>query len=343
MTDMSPPTVRSIAEAATPEASRYLQQLCKHFQHKRPATFDERSGHIDFPIGECRLSATDDVLTISLSAPDDARMAELQDVVARHLLRFAFRDPPKIEWRAARHGGARSGPNPSGPTGVSAGHADRQAREAAPLNPFGPIRDPKVRAVIERLHASRRRPPDGDPNRDGAPNPADFADYGFSIEPTQGDLIYLFCRSIGARRVVDFATSVGMSALYFACAMRDNGGGQVIGSELVPAKAETARRNLADAGLESYVDIRVGDARTTLRGLGGPVDFALIDGWPTSSGPSLAREVIEIVAPQLRVGGYVLNDNAEPDFLDFIRNPANGFLSMTLPIKRGTELALKVQ
>jgi hypothetical protein len=79
-----------------------------------------------------------------------------------------------------------------------------------------------------------------------------------------------------------------------------------------------------------------------LRDLGGAVDFVLIDGWPVSEGPSLARQVIEIVAPQINVGGYVMNDNAEPDFLDFIRDPANGFLSVTLPLKSGTELCVKV-
>jgi predicted O-methyltransferase YrrM len=213
--------------------------------------------------------------------------------------------------------------------------------DLVPLNPFGPIRDPKVRAVIERLYATRSFPQSDGPR--GGRRPEDFAEYGFSIHPDQGDLIYLLCRGMAAHRVVDFATSVGMSALYFAAAMRDNGGGLVIGSELVPAKADTAGRNLAEAGLDQYAEIRVGDARTTLRDLGGPVDFALIDGWPMPSGPSLAREVIEIVAPQLRIGGYVLNDNAEPDFLAFIRDPANGFLSITLPIKRGTELALKVR
>lgn len=145
-----------------------------------------------------------------------------------------------------------------------------------------------------------------------------------------------------ATRVVDFATSVGMSSIYFAAAMRDNGGGQVVGAELVPAKAATAYRNLAAAGLDAYVDIRIGDARETLKEVGGPVDFVLIDGWPLAEGPTLARQVIEIMAPQLRVGGYVLNDNAEPDFLDYIRDPANGFISVTLPIKRGTELAVKV-
>ena len=173
-------------------------------------------------------------------------------------------------------------------------------------------------------------------------DPFDYAEYGFSIWPEQGDLIYLLCRAIRATRVVDFATSIGMSAIYFAAAMRDNGGGTVIGSELVPEKVATARRNLADAGLADFADIREGDARQTLRDLGGPLDFALIDGWPNGQEPSLAREVIEILAPQIRTGGYVMNDNAEPDFLQFIRDPANGFISVSLPLKGSTELCVKV-
>ncbi|MFT3731730.1 MAG: class I SAM-dependent methyltransferase [Hyphomicrobium sp.] len=218
----------------------------------------------------------------------------------------------------------------------------RDRRPSPSLNPFGPIRDPKVRAVIETMNGNRRFPQRVESNRQQGYKAEDFADYGFSIHPDQGDLIYLLCRQMSARRVVDFATSVGMSAIYFAAAMRDNGGGEVIGSELVAAKAETAYRNLDAAGLKKFVDIRVGDARQTLHDIGGLADFVLIDGWPAPSGPSLAREVIEIVAPQLRVGGYVINDNAEPDFLEFIRDPANGFISMTLPIKRGTELAVKI-
>jgi predicted O-methyltransferase YrrM len=211
-------------------------------------------------------------------------------------------------------------------------------------SPRGPIRDARVNAVIARLGAERRRPPAGGPLDQSAAShdPFAYADYGFSIVPEQGDLIYLLCRAMGAWRVVEFATSVGMSTLYFAAAMRDNGGGLVIGSELVPAKVAAARRNLAEAGLAEYADIREGDARHTLRDLGGPVDFILIDGWPVSEGPSLARQVIEITAPQLRTGGYVMNDNAEPDFLDYVRDPASGFLSMTLPLKGGTELCVKV-
>src|ERR1700752_376528 len=76
-------------------------------------------------------------------------------------------------------------------------------------------------------------------------NPQRYVDYAFSIYPEQGDLSYLLCRAMGAKRVAEFATSVGMSTLYFAAAVRDNGGGIVIGSEIVPSKIAVAKRNLA--------------------------------------------------------------------------------------------------
>jgi len=215
-------------------------------------------------------------------------------------------------------------------------------RDARIGNGPSPLRDAQINAVIDRVWFSQRYPADGGPRANPDCDPADYAEYGFSIFPAQGDLIYLLCRAMGATRVVEFATSVGFSTLYFAAAMRDNGGGKVIGSELVPSKVAAARHNLVEAGLADYVDIREGDGRQTLRDLGGLVDFALIDGWPLGSGPSLARQVIEIVAPQLRIGGYVMNDNGEPDYIEFIRDPANGFLSVTLPIKGGTELSVKI-
>ncbi|WP_342722443.1 class I SAM-dependent methyltransferase [Bradyrhizobium sp. B097] len=210
--------------------------------------------------------------------------------------------------------------------------------------PHSAIADARVAAVIARLQATRLRPAAGGPrgNPTMSRDPLDYAEQGFSIHPEQGELIYLLCRGLRAKRVAEFATSVGMSTLYLAAAMRDNGGGTVIGSEIVPAKVVAAKRNLTEAGLADYAEIREGDARKTLRDLGGPVDFILIDGWPGDKGPTLARQVIEIVAPQLRVGGYVMNDNAEADFLEFVRDPKNGFVSITLPLKGGTELCLKV-
>jgi len=91
----------SIADIETASASKYLQQLCKHFGHKTAVTFDETSGQIAFTMGDCRLAARDGVLSVTLTAADDARMAQLQDVVVRHLVRFAFRETLTIDWCAA--------------------------------------------------------------------------------------------------------------------------------------------------------------------------------------------------------------------------------------------------
>jgi predicted O-methyltransferase YrrM len=207
---------------------------------------------------------------------------------------------------------------------------------------MGPIIDPRVNGVIARMQAERNYPSDGGPRRNpGKRDPHLYADYGFSIFPEQGDLIYLLCRALCAKRVAEFATSLGFSTLYFAAAIRDNGGGIVFGAELVPQKVDTARRNLAEAGLADFVEIRQGDARETLSDLGGPVDFVLIDGWPGEE-PSLSLQVMRVVAPQVRLGGIVMNDNAEPDYLEYVRDPANGFRSLSLPLKGGTELSVKV-
>jgi len=212
-----------------------------------------------------------------------------------------------------------------------------------------PLIDPRVRGVLERLHQPSGRSGGGHGRGGGrgfgsaAPDPFASAGRALSIQADQGDLIYLLCRATGAARVVDFATSFGVSAIYFAAAVRDNGGGQVIGSEIVPEKAATAERNLTEAGLAEFADIRVGDARETLRDLGGPVDFALIDGFPGGEGPSLAFQVFQVISPQLRVGALVLNDNGESDYLDFVRDPAHGFRTLSLPIKGATELSVKVE
>jgi hypothetical protein len=92
---------QSTAEIATPLANRYLTQLCKHFQHKLPVTLADGSGHIAFSIGDCRLHADAERLTLSLDSPDNAQLVQLQDVVGRHLLRFAFRETMQIVWRPA--------------------------------------------------------------------------------------------------------------------------------------------------------------------------------------------------------------------------------------------------
>jgi hypothetical protein len=91
-----------IAEArvSTSMPRRYLHQLCKHFQHKLPVTLDDWQGRIEFAAGICELDAATigGVLQMRVTAAGETELAWLQDVVARHLERFAFRDEIKIQW-----------------------------------------------------------------------------------------------------------------------------------------------------------------------------------------------------------------------------------------------------
>jgi uncharacterized protein len=93
------------SEARVPTAAprRYLAQLCKHFQHKLPVTPDERQGRIEFAAGRCELdaAASAGMLLMRVFAGDEAALAKLEDVVGRHLERFAFREEPQVRWTRA--------------------------------------------------------------------------------------------------------------------------------------------------------------------------------------------------------------------------------------------------
>jgi hypothetical protein len=89
------------ARVGTATPRRYMTQLCKHFEHRLAVSYDEAQGSIAFQAGTCRLAAEPDALVMTVEAADAADLPQLQDVVARHLLRFAFRQPPEIVWQAA--------------------------------------------------------------------------------------------------------------------------------------------------------------------------------------------------------------------------------------------------
>ncbi|WP_417773654.1 DUF2218 domain-containing protein [Stappia sp.] len=89
----------SQARVETQHASRYLQQLCKHFAHKVSVTFDASEGSVDFPFGDCRLKAGDDVLHIECVSDTQDTLRRTQFVVHDHLERFAWREKPEIVWQ----------------------------------------------------------------------------------------------------------------------------------------------------------------------------------------------------------------------------------------------------
>ncbi|TGQ17524.1 MULTISPECIES: DUF2218 domain-containing protein [unclassified Mesorhizobium] len=91
----------SRADVATEHASRYLQQLCKHWSHKFPVEFDPRHGAIQLSIGRTVMDADDHALHIALAADDEASLDRLETVVADHIKRFAFREELSFDWQKA--------------------------------------------------------------------------------------------------------------------------------------------------------------------------------------------------------------------------------------------------
>ncbi len=158
-----------------------------------------------------------------------------------------------------------------------------------------------------------------------------------------GEAIYNTARAINARRIVEFGTSFGVSTIYLACAVRDNGGGQVIGSELEPSKVKIARQNIASAGLESFVDVREGDATQTLATIEAPIDLVLLDGWK-----DLYIPILKMLTPKLRRGSAVFADNIYTfrktlrPYVAHMRNPQNGYVTTTLSVGSGLEYSVYV-
>ena len=171
-----------------------------------------------------------------------------------------------------------------------------------------------------------------------------FANLRIPLGPEAGQLAYTIGRTIGARHIVEFGTSFGISTIYLAAAVRDNGGGQVIGTELAESKWRTARANLAEAGLDHVVDVRLGDAMLTLRELPESIDMVLLDGWK-----DLYLPVLHLLEPRLRRGGVVLADNVKmfkkdlAPYLRHVKSESGRYVSTTLPIGTGLEYSLCVR
>lgn len=218
------------------------------------------------------------------------------------------------------------------------------------------LQEPEVKQTLERLHRAARGDalvflrglPDALAARMRGKSMFDgFAPHMknafIQISHGAGEAIYNTARAIGAKRIVEFGTSFGVSTIYLACAVRDNGGGKVIGSELEPAKVKTARQNIASAGLESFVEVREGDALRTLADTEGPIDLVLLDGWK-----DLYIPIMRMLTPKLRRGSAVFADNINTfkktlrPYVTHMRDPQNGYVTTTLSVGSGLEYSVYI-
>ena len=212
------------------------------------------------------------------------------------------------------------------------------------------LADPNVVRVLDRLHseADAQMPQIREQmaGRRGGVSEGwaeQMKDFYLPVSREQGRFLYQTVRGVRPERVVEFGTSFGVSSIYLAAGLHDNGRGILVGSEVIEDKAVVARRNITEAGLGDYTEIRSGDARESLADPGGSVDVVLLDG-----GPALYTEIVQLLLPHLRDGAVVVADNigagaedAQP-YAKWVRNPAHGFVSSSIVMKGGTEYSVWV-
>jgi predicted O-methyltransferase YrrM len=163
-------------------------------------------------------------------------------------------------------------------------------------------------------------------------------DAPLAVSRETATLLYMLTRATRARSVIEFGTSFGISTIYLAAALRDNGGGRVITTEFEPSKVARARANIAAAGHSDLVEIREGDAIETLaRDLPESIDLVLLDG-----AKGLYPKILALLEERLRPGALVVADNADwsEEYLARVRAPSGRYQSV--PFAADVELTMRV-
>jgi predicted O-methyltransferase YrrM len=203
----------------------------------------------------------------------------------------------------------------------------------------------RVQAVLDRLFAAAAHDDDQPVDRLPATAPAEArsdaaAGLYLPISAAGGNLLYALARAARPATIVEFGTSYGISTIYLAAAVRDNGMGHVLSTELSATKIAAARDNLAEAGLADTVTVLAGDALRTLADVPGPIGLVLLDGWK-----DLCLPVLRLLEDRLAPGALVVADDSTfasmKDYLDYVRDPANGYVTVEFPVEDGMEISCR--
>jgi predicted O-methyltransferase YrrM len=166
-----------------------------------------------------------------------------------------------------------------------------------------------------------------------------LSDIYMPVTPEAGRLLYALVRAARPSIIVEFGMSLGISAIHLASAVRDNGSGRVVTTELSAAKVTAAKKTFAATGLDGLITVLEGDALTTLADLDGPVEFVLLDGWK-----ELYLPVTRLLEPKLSAGALIIADNTSMDdtkpYLQHVRDPGNGYVSVNFPVRDGDSMEI---
>jgi predicted O-methyltransferase YrrM len=168
-----------------------------------------------------------------------------------------------------------------------------------------------------------------------------YEDIYIPIDPDEGMILYAYCRSNQAKRIIEFGSSFGISSIYLTAAIIDNGGGQFVGSELDPKKCNFVNDLFSDLGWSDTARIIPGDALQTFKTVGDKWDVLFLDGWK-----EFYLDIVELMEDRIREGGMVIaadvdkfKDATAPCVRYLYESPA--FDAMKLQIGDGWILAVK--
>jgi len=166
-----------------------------------------------------------------------------------------------------------------------------------------------------------------------------MSEFYIPVTPEAGRLLYALVRATKPATIVEFGMSFGISALHLASAVRDNGTGRVITTEISDTKIAAAKQTFTDTGLDDLITVLEGDALTTLAEVNGPVDFVLLDGWK-----ELYLPVIKLLEPKLSPGALVIADNTESadtrTYLDYVHGSESGYVSFNFAVRESDSMEL---
>jgi predicted O-methyltransferase YrrM len=166
-----------------------------------------------------------------------------------------------------------------------------------------------------------------------------MSEFYIPVTPEAGQLLYALVRATRPMTIVEFGMSFGISALHLASAVRDNGSGRVVTTELSTAKIAAAKQTFSETGLDDVITVLEGDALSTLESLDGPIDFVLLDGWK-----ELYLPVIKLIEQRLSPGALVVADNTESadakSYLDYVHDSGNGYVNFNFAVRDSDSMEL---
>ncbi len=162
-----------------------------------------------------------------------------------------------------------------------------------------------------------------------------------NLEPETAAMLAVLVRATAARRLLEIGTSNGYSAIWLGDAVQ-GAGGSVLSIEIDPERARAGRENIAAAGLEETVEVRVADAGEVLRGFGdGEWDFVLLDS-EREPYAGYWQDLVRTLAP----GGLLVVDNARShahelaEFRELVEGDTR-VLSSLVPIGAGVLMIVR--